>query len=103
MYNMECSICMEIKNDLVELDCSHSFCNECIEKWKANSNSCPHCREKIYESLTDEEVEEEIDLEMQHIIEPAFTDADTMRHIYIADLFCFTLCFGVILFFFKWW
>ncbi|VEN61385.1 unnamed protein product [Callosobruchus maculatus] len=44
---MMCSICSEMFFKAVTLNCSHTFCKYCIEKWKKNRNICPICRAKI--------------------------------------------------------
>jgi hypothetical protein len=42
----ECCICYKNKQ-LCEIDCSHSFCHQCIQKWyKENKGKgCPICRQ----------------------------------------------------------
>jgi hypothetical protein len=49
MNNLDeyCSICLEILSDNILLDCNHSFCGNCINKWKEKNNNCPICRSKI--------------------------------------------------------
>lgn len=39
----ECAICMERKA-CVLLDCTHAFCDVCLEGWHEKSNTCPMCR-----------------------------------------------------------
>jgi len=39
----ECVICMERKARVV-MDCTHAFCNVCLEKWNEKSMTCPLCR-----------------------------------------------------------
>lgn len=39
-----CSICKDDFSEAVSLDCSHTFCLECIKKWSETENSCPICR-----------------------------------------------------------
>ena len=43
---MNCKICFDDKesNEVTTLDCSHSFCTECIDQWKSKANTCPLCR-----------------------------------------------------------
>jgi hypothetical protein len=38
-----CCICMESKSNLA-LNCTHSFCENCIKEWQISSNTCPICR-----------------------------------------------------------
>lgn len=43
--NDECPICMCEFVNKVTTSCQHSFCFECLEKWKkVSNNSCPLCR-----------------------------------------------------------
>jgi len=46
----ECSICLEkyVKNDkIMNLECNHTFHDNCIKLWLKNNNTCPQCRENI--------------------------------------------------------
>ena len=43
---IKCPICMEIINNLCDLDCGHSFCKNCIELWLKNKKTCPICTKK---------------------------------------------------------
>jgi hypothetical protein len=45
----DCSICLESKlsGDIIELECTHTFHKECINKWLTNNESCPYCRQDI--------------------------------------------------------
>ena len=43
-----CSICLlELKNDIIKLDCQHIFHDKCIKKWREKKNTCPICRNLI--------------------------------------------------------
>lgn len=43
-----CAICMEDSENNVKLECKHSFCTECIQKWLLKkSDTCPICRIQI--------------------------------------------------------
>ena len=39
----ECSICKCISYPPYTTDCSHIFCQDCINNWFENNNSCPNC------------------------------------------------------------
>ncbi len=39
-----CAICSKIKKDAVAIQCDHSFCRECINRWALYNSSCPLCR-----------------------------------------------------------
>ena len=48
----QCSICMEdidVGRNMIRLTCDgqHYFCQECIERWFADHNTCPLCRHKF--------------------------------------------------------
>lgn len=49
--NLQCSICNEIFNNPMRLDCGHTYCYDCIKNWISKKNQCPNCRQKIVESL----------------------------------------------------
>ena len=48
----QCTICMtsvggevvENGGKIVELDCGHVFCDECVKKWFRRNTTCPNCR-----------------------------------------------------------
>ena len=47
---LTCSICSEYFIQAVNLNCSHTFCEQCIEEWKRTNNEeavCPICRHPI--------------------------------------------------------
>jgi hypothetical protein len=43
---MECPICFK-HLEMVEMECCHSLCEECIHKWLSKSNQCPLCRQIV--------------------------------------------------------
>jgi hypothetical protein len=47
MHYKECSICIQEMKDRVTLDCSHSFCKECIYYWLVKAGNCPMCRTNV--------------------------------------------------------
>ncbi|XP_073948999.1 uncharacterized protein [Choristoneura fumiferana] len=44
---LTCSICSELFIKATTLNCSHTFCKYCIDKWKKNKRECPICRTSI--------------------------------------------------------
>jgi len=48
-----CSICMDIVQNPVMLDCTHLFCGACIFRWVKDNKNCPYCRTPIlsYDNL----------------------------------------------------
>jgi len=49
----ECIICME-KDATLVLPCCHSFCEDCISKWKSKNETCPVCRVTVANVQTNE-------------------------------------------------
>ena len=48
----QCSICMEEvdvgkRMRRLTCDCQHYFCQQCIEGWFAEHNTCPLCRQRF--------------------------------------------------------
>jgi hypothetical protein len=56
--NYTCSICLEenINQEFVSTtNCSHSFCNKCLEDWlNSGKYSCPLCRNEIKTFITND-------------------------------------------------
>eukprot|EP00771_Trimastix_marina_P001335 gnl/Trimastix_PCT/2400.p1 GENE.gnl/Trimastix_PCT/2400~~gnl/Trimastix_PCT/2400.p1 ORF type:complete len:527 (+),score=100.78 gnl/Trimastix_PCT/2400:35-1615(+) len=44
---LTCTLCLELFFGAVTLECSHSFCKECIRGWLERKNECPNCRVPI--------------------------------------------------------
>ena len=44
---MQCAICNELFIKAILLNCSHTFCEYCINCWKKNKKDCPACRTPI--------------------------------------------------------
>ncbi|XP_060872973.1 E3 ubiquitin-protein ligase rnf8-A-like isoform X2 [Metopolophium dirhodum] len=42
--DLQCNICYEMFIKPTVLNCSHTFCHECIESWTRRVNHCPTCR-----------------------------------------------------------
>lgn len=47
LENFTCIICVEVIDEPVVLNCSHTMCQYCLSKWKMKRKRCPICREKI--------------------------------------------------------
>ncbi|SPQ98559.1 E3 ubiquitin-protein ligase CHFR [Plasmodiophora brassicae] len=47
MYELTCSICLEPYLDPLTFQCSHSFCQSCIELWLRQNCECPVCRTPV--------------------------------------------------------
>ena len=52
---MECPICIqemdENGDDIVTLDCGHTFHLKCIHMWLNVNNTCPNCRKIVIKEL----------------------------------------------------
>eukprot|EP01117_Protostelium_nocturnum_P016958 TRINITY_DN6807_c1_g1_i1.p1 TRINITY_DN6807_c1_g1~~TRINITY_DN6807_c1_g1_i1.p1 ORF type:complete len:374 (-),score=142.24 TRINITY_DN6807_c1_g1_i1:32-1153(-) len=46
-----CLICSDLIAIARTLQCSHSFCGNCIHQWIKKSNTCPFCKEPIKELI----------------------------------------------------
>lgn len=48
-----CGICLESEEKLNSLAChkTHTFCGECISKWRKQKETCPLCRAAIVDSV----------------------------------------------------
>ncbi|GJQ75385.1 hypothetical protein Trydic_g23561 [Trypoxylus dichotomus] len=44
---LQCAICTELLIKVTTLNCSHSFCKDCIKEWRKTNKNCPICRTKI--------------------------------------------------------
>lgn len=44
MENIVCTICMSNVIEVIELECKHKFCKECLTTWLRKSLTCPCCR-----------------------------------------------------------
>ena len=50
LNRLQCSICTEIFNKPLMVNCGHTFCKNCIDKWieqNKKSSKCPLCRSPI--------------------------------------------------------
>ena len=45
--NFECSICLEPIKEKNTINCGHTFCNICIDKWTQKNKNCPICRKTL--------------------------------------------------------
>ncbi|PPJ58322.1 hypothetical protein CBER1_04520 [Cercospora berteroae] len=67
--DVECPMCRvpyedEPSTQIVETDCNHKFCYDCLLSWNQEHSSCPTCRKELYELEPDVEdfVEDFVDL-----------------------------------------
>ncbi len=44
---MECTICFEIKENWIQLECKHCLCIECYQSVLEHRPRCPFCRYQI--------------------------------------------------------
>ena len=45
----KCIICQDL-NSNIYTSCGHFYCDDCITKWVQKNNSCPYCRNKLYDN-----------------------------------------------------
>jgi hypothetical protein len=50
---MSCCICYDEIQDKGTIDCGHSFCRKCIQKWSRRNTTCPLCRQQFFEIKTE--------------------------------------------------
>ena len=46
-----CSICLNLIDKKIILDCEHTFCKKCILKWLCINSNCPMCRGNINNNI----------------------------------------------------
>ena len=47
---LQCSICTEILTKPLVINCGHTFCKKCLDRWieqKGKNSNCPNCRSRI--------------------------------------------------------
>ena len=49
--HMQCTICSELFIQATTISCGHTFCEYCIETWKAQKENCPICRQNILSQM----------------------------------------------------
>jgi hypothetical protein len=42
-----CTICQEVFNVPIRINCAHTFCTNCITQWSTKNSACPICRQKF--------------------------------------------------------
>merc|ERR1712150_105800 len=45
--NLICSICQDVFILSTTLSCGHTFCEDCVARWRQTRNVCPICRQHI--------------------------------------------------------
>ena len=43
-HKKNCSICFEENQPEIKLNCGHSFCKDCTNRWLIRNPNCPNCR-----------------------------------------------------------
>ncbi|XP_015784504.1 RING-H2 finger protein ATL34-like [Tetranychus urticae] len=41
---LKCAICQQLVNNAVNINCSHTFCFNCLAQWRRETGRCPICR-----------------------------------------------------------
>ena len=47
LKHLDCSICNDIFENPFVINCGHTFCEKCINKWREEKDDCPLCRSDI--------------------------------------------------------
>ncbi|XP_072237588.1 nuclear factor 7, ovary-like [Leuresthes tenuis] len=70
--DLSCPVCHDIFRDPVDLDCSHSFCKDCLQRWwsEIKTQTCPLC--KKFSFLNDPPC----NLELKNLCEAFLFDKD---------------------------
>lgn len=89
--DLQCTICLELLNNPVTLECGHSFCLDCIRKCLKGQHGnceCPICKRRVSHKLPERTVLLNLILEkynslassdplptgISHLAEPGFPD-----------------------------
>ena len=51
-----CIFCQDTFYDPTRLGCGHTYCKECISKWKKSNTTCPICRKKIVKNQISQDI-----------------------------------------------
>lgn len=55
VFKTECSICMEIMDGNVTLDCGHEMCPTCFAQHSRENHTCPYCRKPFAPKINKKE------------------------------------------------
>ena len=50
---LQCAVCSEVFMNATTINCGHTFCKSCIDKWQPQKSNCPVCRTDIKHTVTD--------------------------------------------------
>jgi hypothetical protein len=87
---LECDICSDIIKNCSIIECGHSFCEECIQKWLNSHSTCPSCKketksELIKKNFIFEKFKEQLILEKEQESETNFRNKFVKLNKEIAD------------------
>lgn len=74
-----CAICQEIILGATTLQCSHSFCKECIRVWLKEKQMCPVCRKRMTQKPIKNVTLENIVEKYIHTVSPAEKESRLKR------------------------
>ena len=49
---LQCAVCSEVFMNATTINCGHTFCKSCIDKWQQQKSNCPVCRTDIKHTVT---------------------------------------------------
>ncbi|XP_046396810.1 E3 ubiquitin-protein ligase rnf8-B-like [Ischnura elegans] len=64
-----CSVCNDMLVKAITLNCSHTFCEACLEQWKKKNKICPVCRCRILHQCHSRTIDSFIERILPHLPE----------------------------------
>ncbi|CAK1367834.1 uncharacterized protein RHO25_012951 [Cercospora beticola] len=61
----ECPICMNSFTNPVRTPCNHDFCSACLLQAFQRTNTCPHCRRRLFQARPFDPAEDQYDVGRQ--------------------------------------
>ena len=58
---LQCAVCTKVILDAMTVNCGHTFCNYCIQKWRSQNSNCPVCRTQIMFLVTAKTLDQFVD------------------------------------------
>ena len=74
---MSCPVCYEELSLNSNYNCIHKLCDDCFNKWRLNSNTCPECRSHEIgcdENITNDEIDRDENITNNYIINNNITN-----------------------------
>ena len=69
---MTCRICLDdlcsTENNKMDLECGHSFHQNCLDEWRKENNTCPICRAEVPEAAGQRGLRRTLNLGLAQVI-----------------------------------